>query len=106
MSSNPCLRAVSTARGPGVGRGANRNTKNAVDRWYNHLLIFILTLLLHLLAILFTNCALLDLTSLRRSWYVQLIPKLAAGLRDVLTRPYELHRNTKYDTLQVHMVIP
>jgi hypothetical protein len=39
----------------------NRNTKNAVDRWYNHLLLFILTLLLHLLSILFTNYALLDL---------------------------------------------
>ena len=48
------VRAVSTARGPEMGRGANRNTKNAVDRWYNHLLIFILTLLLHLLSKLHT----------------------------------------------------
>ena len=30
----------------------NSNTKSAVDRWYNHLLVFILTLLLHLLSIL------------------------------------------------------
>ena len=39
----------------------NGNAKITVDRWYNHPLIFILTLLLHLLSILFTNCALLDL---------------------------------------------
>ena len=31
----------------------NGNAKNDVDRWYSYLLIFILTLLLHLLSILF-----------------------------------------------------